>query len=216
MSYFDTADILQTTSEDGEVRCNLGDSRDGTGFVNSAAVWGLDGFISRPNDPTADGAAQGLYVVDGNQVRVVASRDNRFAAQVGALQPGDRAIVTDGDARIFVKQEDNAVILYTVSAKKQGNMMVRLGGSDGKLSLFCDSAWIEISDEEIVLSVAGSQLKLDKTGVQIIGPHFHCDTGGGHLGTLGFGVAPPVGVRSILVGPTALAGAPSAGWTVAL
>lgn len=220
MSYFDTADILQTTAEDGEVRCNLGDSRDGTGYVNSAAVWGLDGFFSRPNNPTADGAAQGLYVVDGNQVRVVASRDNRFAAQTGALQPGDRAIVTDGPARILLKQAKAVVNLYTENAKDNGSsMMVDVNGDLGSIKLVCGGSVFEITKDSITMMTSGQGFAITDKGVSVWGKHFACNTGSGNFGlvvpTPPY-MAPVAPAMSVLVGPTGLGAAPSTTWTMTI
>src|SRR3990167_5975490 len=101
------ADILASTSDGGEVLVNLGDIRDNSGIAAEAPMWGVDGFVSRPNDPDEAGACEALYVVDGDEKRVLATRDMRFSEQVGTLQPGDRAIFTDGEPRLLVKKAKN-------------------------------------------------------------------------------------------------------------
>ncbi len=100
-----TADILLSTAEDGEIRVNLGELSTGEGFFSDVQVWGPDGFISRPNESDDKGCVQALYIVDGQQQRVAATRDNRYAKQAGTPDPGDRFIVTKGAPRILIKQK---------------------------------------------------------------------------------------------------------------
>ncbi len=110
-----TADITFSSAENGELRVNLGDAASGKGFDSDVPVYGVDGFLSRPNDADEDGAVTAVYFHDGHQRRVVGTRDNRFAAQAGTMDPGDRMIVTSGPPRFYMKQARQRVGLYTES-----------------------------------------------------------------------------------------------------
>jgi len=218
----DVADILQSASENGYITVTLGDSRDDVGFSAEAPMWGMDGFISRPNDPSPDGAAQAFFINDGNQSRVVASRDNRFNDKVGTMEPGDRAIVTDGEARIFIKQKTDSIALYTASQPDDGQaMMLTLSGEDGEITLSCAGSFLKMRNDKITIGVAGGKtiLTLDANGFHVDGNYCSLNTGGGHLGalskSLGLAIAPFPVINAILTGPVALAGAPSTKWTVA-
>lgn len=117
MSYedelFQCVDLLGSDVTDGEVRVQIGDLASGKGFGASAPVYGVEGFLTCPNDPDENGAATGLAISDGNTKRVVATRDNRFAKLAGNLNPGDRAIVTKGAARFRINTEKQSVSLAT-------------------------------------------------------------------------------------------------------
>jgi len=218
----DIADILSSTASNGEIRVNLGDSRDSTGFWPDAPMWGLDGFYSRPNDPDADGAAQAFFINDANENRVLASRDNRFADKVGSMDPGDRAIVTSGDARIFIKQVRDAITLYTVSQPDDDNMLFDMSGKDGVIKITCGAAWIEMNSDSITLSAGGSSIAIDKDGITIVGAHFGCSTASGHLGAPGPPPAPGYPVSASAIGfvpyanpPAPAPATPSKNWSVA-
>jgi len=215
------ADILASTSDGGEVLVNLGDTRDNSGIAAEAPMWGVDGFVSRPNDPDEAGACEALYVVDGDEKRVVATRDMRFAEQVGTLQPGDRAIFTDGEPRLLVKKAKNSIVLYTLNVPADLSMMVELNGEEGTLKLINGGSWIEIAADRVTIGADGGKatLTVDASGVSLVGAHFAANTGGGNLGVLAapplVPPVPPVPVaNSILLGPTGMAGVPSSKWVV--
>lgn len=208
-------DILASDVTNGEVRVNLGELADGQGFQANGAVWGIDGFQSCPNDPDENGCAQALYLVSGNQKRAIATRDNRWTAKAGALKPGDRAIVTNSAARVFVKKASGEVILYTEN-EKDGNssQLVNVSGKQGTNIFLCGSTLITQDKDSITLSAGGTTLTVDSSGVTIFGAHFACNTGGGNLGVLGV-IAPPPGVCSVIIGPAGIVGVPSSRWTMA-
>ncbi len=216
---FNVADILATETCGGEVRANIGFSDTGKGIgANEAMWWGSDGFISRPNDPDDDGACMAWFFADGNDRRLLAYRDNRFADKVGELEPGDRAIISSGEARFFLKTGNDSVTLYTESQVDDGqSMMVSLEGSTGEITISTAGAFIKMKNDEITIGVAGGKtiVTIDESGVQIDGNQFRCATKSGHLGILGPQVAPLVGANSILGGLTGLAAVPSTAWTVA-
>ncbi len=214
------ADILASSVEDGEVRVNLGYAATGKGIGAEQAYWGLDGFFSRPNDPKPDGseAAMALYIVDGEDKRVVASRDNRFADKVGDMQPGDRAIVTDADARVLIKKNGNSVTLYTVSEPDNTDIQVHLDGASGFLEGRCGGSWIKLTNDKVTIGAAGGKciITVSAKGVQIDGENFICATAGGMLGVIAPMVPPPPApAGSILFGPVGATGLPSTRWTVA-
>jgi hypothetical protein len=210
------ADILATDSEGGQVVVNVGDKVDGTGVSSGIALWANgDGFISRPNDPDANGAAQALYMNEGPTVRVVASRDNRWIANVGGLQPGDRAIVSNCQARLFLKRENNGIAVYTTNDTDNGSaMMVDVNGKAGTLTLINGKALVSISTDKIVLSAGGSAVTIDSNGIQMFGSHFGCNCATGNLGVVG-SIPPPIGVQSIVCGPQGQIGVGSMNWTCA-
>ena len=212
----DIADVLETTAVNGEIRCKLGDSRDGGGYAVNAPFWGMDGFISRPHNPSSAGAVQALYIIDANTKRIIATRDNRFAVQVGAMDPGDRAIVTDGDARIFLKQKSDAIVLYTVDQTKDESMLIRMSGKDGSITMTCGGCFIEMKGGKLTMGAAGgaSVITIDDKGVQIDGAQFRCATRGGHLGVLAPQIPPNPAVNNITMGPVGATAVGSASWTV--
>lgn len=218
---FGTADVLKSTAENGEVRAGLGYlSQGGEGIDAGAVCLGPDGFISRPNEPDADKAALAFYLKDANRKYVLGIRDNRYADKVGSLDPGDRAIVTNGEARVMVKQVDDSVTLYTVNKKVDSSMMVALDGSTGELNLLSGKANITVGEDEdgafIELKCGNASLALYEDGtIQINGATFTCATLKGSLGIISpqppvLPVAPANGIAYALGGLTA-----SANWSVA-
>lgn len=211
-----TADVVSSTAEGGEVRCTLGRVTEGLGVDSASPFWGLDGFVSLPNASTSDSAPQAIYLQDANRRYVLGVRDNRFSSQVGELDPGDRAIVTDGEARVLVKQVRDAVVLYTVNQPIDKTMMVELSGADGTITLTNGKSFLVLKDDSITLGVGNAQLSLHADGtIQLDGGTFVCATAGGQLGTMA-PMAPPMppGASSILFGPTGVAGVPSSKWTI--
>jgi hypothetical protein len=111
VSQIDQADLLLAQVDGAEVRVNIGDTVTGAGWGSGVAVWGVDGLLSVPNAATGSGAAQGLYLTQGNQRRVIASRDTRWAGPFGALAAGDRALVSDCDAGLMLDKSANTIRL---------------------------------------------------------------------------------------------------------
>lgn len=217
MPKLDVADILATEITGGEVRANLGFSDTGKGIGASEPMWfGADGFISRPADPDDDGACMALYYAEGNDKRLISYRDNRFADKVGALEPGDRAIIGPSEARVFVKAADGSVSLYTASKPDGGQtMLVNLNAETGEVTISCAGSWIKMKNDSIVMGVAGGKamLTLDEKGLQVDGDSFRCATKSGHLGVLGPQAPPLAPIASIIIGPSGILGVPSASWT---
>lgn len=224
---FGTADIIETLAVEGEIRVKIGSAADGLGYASGLPMYGPDGYIGKPNAPSSNGdACQALYIVDGDGRIVVATRDNRYADKVGEMAPGDRAIVTDGEARVLIKREDDAVHIMSKNQVASKTMMWSMHGADGTIQVYNGGGcWIEMKGSVLTIgSSDGSStttLMVTPNGVQINGPNFMCCTAGGHLGlvappTPGFPGAPPVvGANSIVMGPTGMAGVGSAKWTVA-
>jgi hypothetical protein len=220
MSDSNIADVVSTKLLNGEVRFAVGDSTDGSGIDHDVAPWGQDGFVSRPNDPDADGAPKVYYVFEGQEKRALGVVDRRSSARAGELAPGDRAIVSNCNARFFLKKQSDALTLFTTDADgkpllfelngSKGNCTVLITGASGGNALF------QMSPGKIILGVdGGGSLVIDSQGVHVFGPHFAANTASGNLGVIG-GVAPPLvpPTNAILKGPAGTAGTPSAGWVV--
>ena len=145
-------------AEGGEVRVNPGEETTGEGFASDTQVWGPDGYIARPNDPNDKGAAQVFYTVEGQQQIALAFRDNRFAAQAGTLEPGDRMIVTDGPTRFYLKRTKAQVGLYTEAANEPPT-----GGKGMILDLSGESGVIQIRAGGCIISLDGQNGKITLT-----------------------------------------------------
>lgn len=185
------ADIVGTEMDGGVVRVTLGDSTDGSGIDRGVAQWGTDGFVSCPNEPDAEGAAQALHVAEGQEKRIIGTRDYRNAAKTEDLEPGDRAIVSACDARLLLKRSANAILLEV------------------------GDAVLQIKNGEIKLGIAGGgSITIDKQGVHVDGPRFAANTTTGNLGLVA-NLPPVAPANSVVYGPSGQAGAPSATWTVA-
>ena len=213
-------DILATSrDETGEIRANMGDSTSGEGEVLGASLWCADGFFGVPNPPSAAGACQGLYHVEGNQQRCIATKDNRFVAAYFDLEPGDRCIVTDGPACFFIKKAQASVAMMTKNTSDADQQMVlSLDGSIGQGTWLVDGAdgpaIVTIKSGEIILGVEGVSLVIKRDGIYLNAPYVGINAGKGNLGVLGT-VPPAPGAMSIIYGTTGVSGVPSANWTVA-
>lgn len=213
------ADILHSSAEGGEVRINYGEETTGEGKLNDVQMWGPDGYIARPNDPSDKGAAQVYHCVEGQAQIAIATRDNRFAAQAGTLEPGDRMIVTDGPSRFYMKRASRRIGLYTeaVNTPPAGGkgMLIEADGDSGVLRLRAGGAVIELDANSgtITLTAAGitgkSVLVLSPTeGAQIIAGAIHLDT----LGFLTLGLnssqtRPGIpGVDTVIIGASGQTG----------
>jgi hypothetical protein len=214
-------DVLASEITDGEVRVNLGfqggigGGDEDKGIALGAPSWGMDGFVAVPNDPTDDGVCRATYVVDGDEKRVIAMRDGRYADKVGEFGPGDRAIVTAGEARIMLKAEADSVAMYTVNSKVDLSQLISIDGSTGITLLLNGNSYIQIDDDEITLAINdGASITINKDGVQILGGKFEATCASGSLGQLVPGVPPPPGLNSILKGVSGVTGVPSSAWVV--
>jgi hypothetical protein len=207
------ADILSARPVDGDVRINVGDvASDGEGWSADVAMWGVPGFISIPDPPDADGAAQALLLVDGQEKRSIAARDNRIASKIGEGKAGDRFIVCRRDARVLVKAEENAVNIYTVNEEDDdASMMLDLRGKTGVAILLNGGCMIRQKTDEMVISIAdGPTFLMDKDGFQFTGKSFHVDCSTITLGLIQpAGVRPQLGTNNALTGLTGLAAVPS-------
>ena len=212
------ADVIASGVDDGEVRLNIGyTSRANKGVgAGVPAWWGADGFVSVPNDPTDDGACMVWYVQDGNDKRVLGYRDNRFADKLATLQPGDRGILTDGEARFIIRKGEDSVSIYSVDQSTDTDMIVTLNGKLGFGEMRVGGSSIKVTDDKVVIAVAGGRtvVTIDDQGFQVDGNTTRLATLSGHLGILAPQIPPPAGANSILKGPTGMAGTPSPGWTV--
>lgn len=210
--------VLLSTSDGGKVRCNLGTAVDSGGIASNVACWANgDGFISVPNPPSDAGKCQALWVQEGDQKRITALRDYRFTEKGGALKEGDRAIVSDCDARFLLKRSKNELTLYTVNeTDDDSTMLFDMNGSSGTNLMVNGKASISMTKDKIQLSVGGTVLELSESGATLFAKHFACNVGGANFGMLAPGVAPPVGAMSVLVGLSGVMGQPSTRFTFAV
>lgn len=206
---FEIADVLSSKVDQGEVRLTVGDVITGTTYATDCQFWGTDGFYGIPAAGNAsDGTAQALFFVDGNAKRVVGSRDNRTVEKYGSLEPGDRAIISTGDARFILKNNRDSVTLYSENQKDGGtSMLVDVSGKDGTISLTAGRGGMVIGPDGITIKFGNSVLVLDDKGVTLQGPSAKVVGGTVLLGAPG--TIPLPGVNSVIYGPTGLTGAPS-------
>lgn len=101
--------VASTTATNGEIRFNLGDSSTGSGVASDVCFWGTDGFLSRPVDPDANGSAQMLFINDGNQRRIVGSRDRRFYDGLETIDGGDRMVYSPCGIRVRLDESEQAI-----------------------------------------------------------------------------------------------------------
>jgi hypothetical protein len=212
---YSTADVTLSTVEEGEVRVNLGEKSDGSGFGAACSLWSSDGFIGCPNEQDDAGACQVIYLQDGNEKLGIAARDARYNDKVGALAEGDRAIISGCAARLLLKKASSSISLYTENQlDDDSSMVIAMDGSKGKIRIICGKSQIQIDNDGITLMSNGSILKLDANAITMMGKFAALATGGGCLGTIA-GVPAPLGARSILAGPIGMTGVGSTGWSIA-
>jgi hypothetical protein len=222
---FQTADIIETDASTGEIRAKIGNSATGLGYMAELPMYGPDGFVGRPNQPSENGAsAQAFYIYDGDGAVIVGTRDNRYAEKVGEMAPGDRAIITDGEARVLIKREGDSVFIMTENQQTGKTMILEMNGADGVAQLFNGNCWFSMTGDTITLSAGDSSgsamIMLNARGIHFMGANFFCGTAGGHFGYMvpptatSPGVAPQEPAQSILFGPSGVAGAPSLSWTI--
>lgn len=209
--YIDTGDVVLSTAENGQIRVNLGDVDKQTGYGVSVPAWGPDGYLARPND-SGEGAARALYLTDGNNKRAFAFSDNRFAKQAGTLDPGDRMIVSSGDARFYLRNEDNRIGFYTEAQSDPPvggkGMLFDMSGKDGVIQIRCGGCSITLDGQKgtITLCAAGpsgsSTIVLDPVnGAQILAGIVNLDAPFVTLGLNSTGDRPgKPGVDTVVVG----------------
>jgi hypothetical protein len=213
----DVRDVLHSTAKDGEVRVNFGDAASGEGERGDVQVWGVDGYHARPNDPDGDGACQAFYIVDGQQQRVIATRDNRNAKAAGEMDPGDRLISTKGAPRVVVKQKRQRVMLYTEAKDTPPvggkSIALDLDGEGNLLQLRFGGCLLIADGTKWTIVAAGaatnSSIVLDASGVVITGGVINLDGGNVTVGMTA-GVRPGLpGVDTALYGATGTTAVPS-------
>jgi len=217
MPNFDTSDILNLTTEDGEVRVDLGDIRTGKGISAESVTWGSDGFISVPNEPdnSTKECARALYFDDGYERIVIGTYDARYAEQVGSLESGDRMIVSKGEQRLLAKQSNESITMYSKNQVTGSSMMVSVHGEDGAILIVNGKSSIQILDDKIVFNVANkSWIEIKEEGVVVGGGSCTLACPKGQIGAPAPGVILPPGAFSILYGVTGMAGVGSLNWTV--
>jgi hypothetical protein len=217
----DIGDILLSTAENGEVRVNVGDVLTKAGYDTNASVWGPDGYIAMPNDPSDDGAARALYLLDGNNRRVFGFTDNRFAAQAGTLQPGDRRIVTDGPTRIYITKATAQVGLYTEAENEPPvggkGMILDLNGSEGVIQIRSGGCLIVLDGQnsKITISASGASgnaaIVIDPVnGISLLAGTVNLDAGFTTLGLNSDGTRPgKPGIDTVLIGAMGQSGVAS-------
>jgi hypothetical protein len=210
------ADVTKSTREEEtkEVRVDVGEMFTGPGYAQAISQWGPDGYIARPNDPGKEGpdegACQAMYVQTGNTKRVIGYRDNRYTEYVVDLDEGDRAIVTNSHARIFVKKKRHAVTLFSQGPTGK-TMMIDMCGADEVITHVCGETVISQGKDFIMLMVSGGgYLRIDKDGVNMGGAR---GVLGFAAGSLGAGAVTPGPAGGIAIGVTP--GTASATWNVA-
>ena len=203
MEHLDIADIISFEVVDGEIRAKIGDALTNLGIDQDVALWGTSGFYSAPDVPTPGlGAPQCLFVYDGNQKRVLATRDNRHASLVGEMKEGDRTIVS-GDARIFMKKAEKQVTLYT---EGDNSMLVNLDGANNSLMLMNGGSFIEITPDKVQIGVnGGGIIEVNADGITFMGGTFACNTAGGV-----FGITATSAKGSVCIAAPMPVGAPTA------
>lgn len=142
----ENADVVaSTTAANGEIRVNLGNATTRAGIDSNIPFWGIDGFLSRPVDPDANGAAQYLFIVDGNQRIAIGSRDRRNLSQAGNVDVGDRVIYSPSGVRIQLDDSEQ-IVKCTVPG---GSTMI-------------------LADDEFSITLAGgATLTLTNSGLEV-------------------------------------------------
>ncbi len=210
----ETADILDTSVDSGEVRCSLGYADGEVGIGSEVPIYGIGTILARPADATNGEAAMAIYTQSGNQKHVFAWRDNRYSEKAGSLSPGDTAIVCTQDARIFVKDSTSAAVMYSVNQTSDDSMILEVNGQEGEIRIVNGKSAIVITKDKITITNGKTTLLFDDDGLFGYGAHCGLNFNGGNLGTLVADAPPIPGVMSLLLGPTGMAGVPSLKWTI--
>lgn len=203
---FETADVVASTlAANGEIRVNVGDATRGTGIDSNIPFWGIDGFLSRPADPSSAGAAQYVFFRDGNQRYGFGSRDRRYLDQAGELAAGDRVIYSPSGLRILLDDSEEAFVLTT-----PGGSTLRFSDAGLEITL-AGGASINLTDAEFDVSIPTAPLvsgfTIDANGIVLAAANLtqtiHLDAGS--FVTLGLtaGLTRPsiVNVENVNIGP---------------
>lgn len=142
-------DILYSVANDNEARLQVGDLATGKGVGQDVAFLSADGFLGLPNPPAAGAAGQAIVLTLGNDRFVIASLDGRYTAVLGTMAPGDRAIVSNCDARLKLSQAGNSIALSST------NMTVALDGAGGTVTASNGSTELQLTSTSASMSVAG-------------------------------------------------------------
>lgn len=212
---FKEADVFGVVVQNGEARLQLGRGGTDKGLASGVPMWAPFGYYGIPN-PAADGEAPSvIYLQEGNRLRAIAGRDNRYAALTGEMEAGDIMIATQNECRIIVKAA-GSVTLYTVNQETGLSMMVNVDGIEGLLRLINGNAQISMEDKSIVLAVnGGGSIQINSGGVVIGGSQVNVDAGAVTLGLVGGLVRPVPGVGSVVVGANGMVGVGSTSVTAA-
>jgi hypothetical protein len=213
-------DVLGSEVVGGEVRVKVGDKAENKGTGANCSVWGPDGFYACPNDPDDDGAAMAAWLVDGLKKRVIGMRDNRNAPKVGNMQPGDRMIVSRGEARFLLKADTDAISIYTKNQnapEAESSIVITADGAAGTCQLINGKSFVSLERDKLLIGCGSAVLEMSADGsVRLLGSTVWVGGGSTLLGVLPGGQAPVPGINSALIGPSALAGIPSSTVTVAI
>lgn len=158
-----TADITLVTVQSGEVRCNVGDATSSEGIGAVCSVWGMDGYIAAPNLPEPDGTAacQCIYVQDGNEKKIIGTRDHRFQPQTGNIEAGDRLIVCKSAAKVVLKDSKATVTLATTDDGTPSGNSSQIINSPDEISLRSKYGAIIIDKDGIwLLHASGAEICL--------------------------------------------------------
>lgn len=202
----DKRDILLSVAKNGEVFVNVGEVVDGVGSGSDIGTW-PGYFVTMPDVPDATGAAQALVLVDGQTKRVIGIRDNRAISKVGDWAPGDSAQLSGGKARVFCKKQDDIFSAYTEMADGT-SMVLTMDGNKGEAMLAVGKSYIQVTEDEITLSVGSHVFALRADMIVAMGAVFMTQTGATCLGF--FPAVPVPGVSSALYGTSGVSGVPSA------
>lgn len=212
----DIGDIVRSEMKNGSVTVAIGDAAKGTGVEAGALMFGPDGFIGRPNDADGDGAATAFYFFSGNRKVVLGTTDRRFASKAGALKPGDRAIVSSGEARILLKNEDDLIAIYSVKQSNGTSMGIFVDGSAGAIILSVGLTQIRIEEGKISHIVnGGPSIIADGTvpgasSIQMTASTVNVDGGFVTLGLNSDGTRPvKFAVENVIIGALGVLGIPS-------
>jgi hypothetical protein len=186
-----------------------------------------DGFYSVPAVADEFGAAQAFSLSLANETFVLGTWDNRSVTNAGSLEPGDRAIISNGHARLLLKNASNSITMVSKAADlpeekdSSGTVLTDMGISllgdnsgESSINLSLGTSLVQVTKDEILLMAGGTQLVINAKGVSINGDNFMCNTGGGNLGCIAPATPPIPGANAVLYGPLGQAGVASLSWTI--
>lgn len=200
MTEFKEADVSGVEVVNGEPRLQIGRS-DGTGLGAGVPMWGMFHYWAVPNSPNSAGSPNVIYVQDGNRIRVIAGRDNRFSSLAGDLHPGDWMFASSGEGRLIHKVEKDSITAYTVNQKTGKSMMVHLDGAAGVIQVANGGSRIDMDGDKIILSVGGgASITLDGNTITLMAGEIHLDGGSVTVGLIGGTIRPVLPTNAALYG----------------